>query len=170
MSTVSAFFEKNSWFSLGTALVVIAVMSYVIYDELAGGYGGPDSIYFYNPSTDELVSLPRETLSPATLDDGTKVYEAYAYTCETDPSKDPTILYLIKFSDDAYALQDKYRGKQIPLSEAGPLMAANARLVATVDMAREGDWWPEKSVNGQALTNQTMLNCESGCKRTYALP
>ncbi|MEM6551129.1 MAG: hypothetical protein AAF750_03275 [Planctomycetota bacterium] len=162
--------QSKPWIPTTLAVACCLFAAYMLYARFAGGFFGGPEIFYYNLDTKALVAMPVETVAPHTDSDGATLVEAVAYRCPCDGEDRIEVAYLKKMSDAAKALRMKYPpGEQIPMEEAGPMLANDAFLVATVGMAERNEWVPAKSREGAAITNAANT-CPTGGQHELALP
>ncbi|RMD99999.1 MAG: hypothetical protein D6816_14230 [Bacteroidetes bacterium] len=159
----------NQWYTYVLAVVLLAAAVFLIYRNLTSS-GGPSSKYFYNLETKELITLPVDTLSPHTLENGQVAVEALVQACGScDSESDREIVYLMKYSDAAYELKNRYP-EQVPIEEAGPLMRPDAQLISTPELAAKNVWYPLASPKGNQISQIAMGTCGDGTPKKVCLP
>jgi len=157
----------------GIVAVIALLAAFLIYSRMSRDLlSGPDSVYFYNLTTKEVVVEANATLSPETYSNGEVLVKAMITSC-SDCSDIPTreIAYLTKYNDAARAVRVEFPRNPIPMEHVPTMTADDAELISTPELAEAGTWYPQQSSQGSKLANAIVEPCEStGEPRKFCYP
>ncbi|MEM6391238.1 MAG: hypothetical protein AAF797_00395 [Planctomycetota bacterium] len=161
---------SRPWIPVVGACALLALSAYTLYSHLSADDPLDYDVFFYNLSSDELVSMPRSMPTPFTTEDGAVLLQATVYECKCDGETQQKVAYLMRLPDRMNAAKVKMqKGEQLTPEDGAALASTGSIQIATVEMAQQDVWVPRNSEKGREIA-QSFVSCPAGCTYKQIAP